>query len=90
MNLGRILINFLNFYGSFDHENMGISSHLPACRASQQVEMKANQYPLLNVSNQCCEDLPAVIVLDDAEQVCDHRRPHEPSQQRGEELLQVL
>ena len=71
MNLGRILINFLNFYGSFDHENMGISCHLPACRASQQVELKANQYPLLNVSRRIVT--MASIVLDDAEQVCDNR-----------------
>ena len=71
MNLGRILINFLNFYGSFDHENMGISCHLPACRASQQVELKANQYPLLNVSRRFVTVVS--IVLDDAEQVCDYR-----------------
>jgi DNA polymerase sigma len=56
VNLGRILINFLSFYGSFDHENMGISCHLPQSRqgAYQQMDIKANQYPLLTVIDSIC------------------------------------
>jgi hypothetical protein len=48
VNLGKILANFLSFYGSFDHENTGISCHLPAARAGHQRELKPNQYPLHN------------------------------------------
>ncbi len=50
VNLGRILISFLNFYGSFDHETTGISCHLPAARGGQQHhnDGKQNQYSLYN------------------------------------------
>lgn len=51
VNLGKIMVNFLGFYGSFDQENTGIFCHLPASRAHQQIEKKANQYPIItNVS----------------------------------------
>jgi DNA polymerase sigma len=48
VNLGRLLINFLTYYASFDHENMGIACRLPASR--HPLEFKANYYPILNVS----------------------------------------
>jgi DNA polymerase sigma len=49
VNLGKVLINFLGFYGSFDHENIGVSCHLPMKRQGQQMDLKPNQYPLLSV-----------------------------------------
>ena len=45
VNLGRILLSFLSFYGNFDHENQGISTHLPG-----KINEKANHYPLLSVN----------------------------------------
>ena len=49
VNLGRILVQFLGFYGAFDQDNLGISCHLPASRRSHDHHHKANHYQLLNV-----------------------------------------
>jgi DNA polymerase sigma len=49
VNLGRILINFLGFYGSLDHETTGISCQLPVCRQQPPNEIKPNNYPLISV-----------------------------------------
>ena len=49
VNLGKILINFLNYYGSFDHDNFGVSCNLPLVRQNLYMEIKQNQYPLFNV-----------------------------------------
>ena len=46
VNLGKVLINFLNYYGSFDHENYGVSCNLPEKRNIHQLDMKQNMYPL--------------------------------------------
>ena len=45
VNLGKTLLNFLCFYGNFDHETTGISTNPPG-----KMGEKPNHYPLMNVN----------------------------------------
>ena len=42
VNLGKVLISFLSFYGSFDHENIGVSCQLPLKRQALHLDIKPN------------------------------------------------
>ena len=60
--MGKILLNFFAFYGNFDHENVGISTHL-----NNKINEKPNHYPLLNVNSTF---LFRYIVHDDPADMC--------------------